>query len=171
MNELKGVISRLGKAVQNTAEKALLTTIDGLKKNVEEHATLDSSQSYYPRGDYKYDNVQHFASYMESFKSQITKEGNTTKGKVLNDYLVNTRHGNIPFGHLLEWGTGLMGMQTQDGTWGYGDYTDVPWDVSTHRQLLDEGTFGMSAHPHWTQAYQGALDDFKNNFRNNLRNL
>ncbi len=76
---------------------------------------------------------------------------------------------NIPLACFLEWGTGPLGESTNTFHHGYPYTTDAPWDYVSWAQMMQTGTWGMEARPHFYPALQKNVSLYKDNLRKALR--
>ena len=161
--EIKNFKRRLHIYANKVCTQSVRETAEYLKNEAQKRASLDVDEVIYS-GFKGHDNIKEFESYKNRFDvKEMESEKWTYKARAYNDFLVASwKHGVVPFGNYIEWGTGLTGLSTADGTWGSGDYTLKPWDERTYQQNIDMGTFGMAACPHWSVARERAREEMKN---------
>jgi hypothetical protein len=112
------------------------------------------------------------ANYISSIQVSDTKEEkDVIKTSVFSDLTVwwEKKSMNIPLSAFLEWGTGPLGESTNDYPHGYPYTTDAPWDYISWLQMLQTGTWGMSARPHFYPALQKNIALYKDNLRKALK--
>ena len=168
--ELNQLYRALKNALVKTCKETALETAEYIKNEAQKRAVLDVDEINY--SGYKgHDNIGEFNSYLGRFNvKELESDNKTFKARAYNDFLVASwKIGIVPFGNFIEWGTGLTGLGTQDGTWGTGDYTLKPWDERTHQQNIDMSTFGMAACPHWSPAREKAKEEVKKIFSAKLK--
>lgn len=110
--------------------------------------------------------------YLSSIQISDTKEEkDVIKTSVFSDLTVwwHKKSMNIPLAAFLEWGIGPMGEDTNDYPHGYPYTTDAPWDYSSWAQMMQTGTWGMEARPHFYPALQKNIALYKENLRKALK--
>ena len=94
-------------------------------------------------------------AYRDSIKvSETVWDGDTVTTSVYSDMLVggdNPKWQNVPLGSLLEWGTGLKGLQTNTQNHGF-PYRMTPWRYYYKKIGQWVTTIGMIARPHFLPA-------------------
>lgn len=106
--------------------------------------------------------------YAESIQvSDTTVNGGVIETKVYSALTVggdNEKWKNVPLGCLLEWGTGIKGMATNQYNHGY-SYRTTPWVY--YDEYLEQWvtTSGIVARPHWYPASRRIVPVFKRKMR------
>ena len=86
-------------------------------------------------------------SYKSSIKiSEIEHQGSQHSIKIYTD--LNSGWKNVPLGCLIEWGTGIVGQETNEFDHGY-PYRTTPWVYFNERYNRWVFTRGNKARPHF----------------------
>lgn len=166
MKDLFGILDRIAEEVCNE-------TAEYIHYEAKRQASLDEKEMEYSNYE-GYDNIGEFEAYKSAFNiKRAEKWENGYRSRSYNDFRVYMKKVGdmVPYGCLIEWGTGTAGYGTP-----VGDYTLSPWDERTRQQALDTGgylyggesgyyveggKFGMSPQPHWTPAIEKGKEMIK----------
>lgn len=113
-------------------------------------------------------NAMLYSMYCSGFEKKVELDKYEIKGKVLNNVRVEIWREwggvNIPFGFLIEFGTGPIGENSTDnqakitleriGNFPFGSRyaNSYPWDKLSTNQKQSFGSWGSAAKPHWIPA-------------------
>lgn len=136
-----------------------LKTLENKAIDAQQHATEFMDEEAKSRLEIPEEarNTQQFVDYSNSLKiKKAQKDGNEIVSSVYSDLLVggdDPKWQNVPVGAFLEWGTGPLGEGSNNYPHGYPYTTKEPWDQHTWLQLLQTGSWGITARPHLYPAF------------------
>ena len=138
--------------------------------SAQDHATKDMLDDALQRIEIPLEarNIGQFLAYQESVKKKDAEfKDNAIESSVYSDLLVGgtSKWADVPVGAFLEWGTGPLGEGSNDYPHGYDYTTEQPWDLHTYAQLMETGSWGITARPHLYPAFVASQALFENNVK------
>lgn len=141
ISQLSGCFSKFVKSMTAKLVDAQSHATDTMKQEAESRIEIPLEAR----------SIEQFVAYSNSLKEKKSGwERNEMKSSVYSDlYVYWQKKGiDVPVGAFLEWGTGPMGEDSNDFPHGYDYTTDAPWDLHSHVQMIETGTWGITARPH-----------------------